>query len=189
MSTHGMKAPLGRRTTWLCGVAIVIAAFALLLLRRADAVGTTITLGAVSGTRGAQVLFGVTFQTPSAYGIATENDIYFNAVNTPILVGAGGKPSCNGSAALAGLNKSAAFSFLPSGCTGTACTTVRALVQDSGAGAPIPPGTTLYTCSAQIAATAPPGIYPLTAANVSVSTPEGEPEVAGGISGQITVTG
>ncbi len=64
-------------------------------------------------------------------------------------------PDCTMTEALAALNKSAVFSYLPSGCTpGTDCAGIRAIVVSimEPAFDTIPDGTVLYTCKVEVAA-------------------------------------
>ena len=69
-------------------------------------------------------------------------------------------PDCKMTDALAALNKSAVFSFLPSGCTpGTDCTGIRAIVVaiDENVSELIPDGTDLYTCKIGVTSGGPSG--------------------------------
>jgi hypothetical protein len=178
-----------RRPAFAILVVLVSAAFVLLSQKRLPAVGTTITIGATSGQRGAQVSFAVTYQAAgTGSATATQNDIGFDSTNTPIIPNPStGAPMCTPSQTIVDLNKTVTFAFLPSGCTGATCQTVRALIEDNN-GSLLPTGATLYTCTVRIATTAATGIYPLTASTVQGSTAGGSPLIVTGINGQVTVT-
>ncbi len=150
----------------------------------AEASGTTVTVGATSGHRGAVVSFSVSLQV-SGNIVASQNDIGFDSSNTPIRI-ASGKPDCTASPAMSSLGKSVSFVFLPHNCSGTGCNAVRAIINDNS-GTDIPSGTTLYTCNIQISSSAPLGIYTLTAAAVSAAAPNGAKALVSGINGQVTV--
>jgi MYXO-CTERM domain-containing protein len=102
-----------------------------------------------------------------------------------------GVPDCTANDAIK--KEATAFGFLPAGCSGTACTGVRALVfgiKASTANKLIPDGSVLYTCNVAISATAEDGTYPLTISNVVMSYPSppgGQIPGAAGDSGSVVV--
>jgi hypothetical protein len=151
-------------------------------------------------------------------GVAgTQNDITFDSVNTPInkllvcvndptvscttdqecVTATGvaddkcGVPDCTANATIK--KEATAFGLLPSGCSGTACTGVRALVfgiKASTANKLIPDGSVLYTCNFAISGTAADATYPLTISNVVMSFPSppgGQIAGATGVSGSVIV--
>ncbi len=171
-------------------IAIGMAAATILVLtpRSTAATGNTLTIGATSGSRGAQVTFSVTFQAPGSSIVAgTTNDISYDPINTPVLSDAAGKPLCAASQALINLNKPVSFAFLPNGCSGSACNALRAIVSDSN-GVLIPSGTILFTCTSAISQTASVGIYTLAGSNAQGSSADGFPILIATINDQITIT-
>lgn len=135
-------------------------------------------VGSTSGGAGQPNLsFDVTLETPllGTEVAGTQNDITFSGgIGAAIQVKAlaNGKPDC---AVNPDIDKTGtSFAFQPSGCTGEACTGVRALVLSLGNVDPIPNGSTLYTCQIQINNTAAAGTtYPLTCSNAGASDPAG----------------
>ena len=81
-------------------------------LRTAPVLGQTLTIGLASGAPGTSVWFDVTLDPQGKSIAATQNDIGFNSVNTPIA-------TCVKNDALA---KDLSLNSLPNGCSGTACT-------------------------------------------------------------------
>src|SRR5262249_8434406 len=81
------------------------------------------------------------------------------------------------------------FNFQPPGCSGTACTGVRALVFSLRNETPIPDGSAVYTCNVKVSAKAN-GTIPLTVTGVVLSTPTGGMVAGGaGCDGSITIGG
>jgi len=99
----------------------------------------------------------------------TRNDIVFDA-GAPIAARPTGRPQCQVNP---DIDKGAvAFTFEPAGCVpGSDCRVVRASIDSIENVAPIPSGSTLYTCA--LDATTPPGIYALGCENPSASDPSG----------------
>ena len=125
----------------------------------------------VEGQAGDDVLLQVRLVTTGESVAGTQNDIAFDSINTSIAARPNGKPDCR---ANADIDKGAtSFAFLPSGCSGSACTAVRAVVFATDNVAPIADGEVLYTCTVHIAATAPLGVYPLSISGIVLSTPDG----------------
>jgi hypothetical protein len=147
----------------------------------------TITVGTGTGTPGSVVSFPVSLQT-LGFSVATvQNEIYFSQ-GTPIRSKASGKPDCTVNPAIG--KDSTTFVFLPTGCTGSACTGARAIVASTSDTSPIPDGNQLYTCNVQIGSSSPPGIYPLVAtvtSSVVAADPEGVALEALGVDGQVVV--
>lgn len=172
---------------WSVYLVAVLATVGILGDRVADATGSTITIGAASGGCGALVSFAVSFQTPLPSAAALQVDVTFNSANTPIAAKTNGAPNCIRSATLTNLNKGLRLSFLPHGCSGSACSGARIVVSDNGDGTLIPNGSTLLSCAVQIASAAPPGIYPLVGSNILVSSQNGSSVPTNAINGQVTV--
>jgi hypothetical protein len=117
----------------------------------------------------------------------TQNDVVFDPINAPIRANADGRPDC---AVNPNINKTGtAFAFQPSGCHGTDCAAVRAIVLSFSNSDPIPSGP-LYTCQVAIAPQAAAAAYPLDITNVILSDPSGDalPD-AYGVGGAIYVVG
>lgn len=115
-----------------------------------------------------------------------QNDITFDAARAAIGRKPNGKPDCTVNPAIhKGLT---GFAFLPHGCSGTACKSIRALVVAADNVDPIPEGSKLYSCKVKIPAGTPPGTYALTLSTVVLSSPKGK-KIAGatGVNGTITV--
>ncbi|MCX8072231.1 MAG: hypothetical protein N3C12_07260 [Candidatus Binatia bacterium] len=73
----------------------------------------------------------------------TQNDISFD-VSVRVKAGPDGLPACRPNADIG--KELTLFAFLPPGCSGTACTGMRALVASQSNVDPIPDGAVLYTC-------------------------------------------
>ena len=67
------------------------------------------------------------------------------------------------------------FAFEPPGCSGSACTGVRAFVSSTTNTTPIPDGATVYSCTIAPPSEAPAGIYPLHHRNIIMSDQSGAP--------------
>jgi hypothetical protein len=130
-----------------------------------------VVVDAVSGDPGQDVLLTARLVTAGAGVAGTQNDIVFDSLNTPIAALANGQPQCN---ANPDIDKAAtAFAFQPPGCSGSACTAIRAIVLSTENVAPIADGAVLYTCTISIAPTAATGVYPLSITDIALSTPDG----------------
>jgi len=142
-----------------------------------------IELGRVTADPGARAIVIATLHLESANVAATQNDITFTD-SAPIAVRADGRPDC---AASPTLDKTAAFAFLPPGCEGAACQSVRALIVSTDNVDPIPDGTALYSCVVTVAPDVG-GVFPLLMSNVVLSTSTGDrvPD-ATGTDGSVTV--
>jgi hypothetical protein len=150
----------------------------------ATAATRSINVGSVTATPGSFVTFAVTLTGASVAG--TQNDIVFDSTNTPIAKKANGSPDCTAAPAL---NKNVSFAFLPSGCVGTTCSAVRAVVASMQNTAAIPSGATLYTCKIRVVPTATVGNHLLVNSHASSCTAAGAKlSVTTPNSGQVTVT-
>ena len=158
-----------------------------LCLGSSAALAQTIVVGNASGDAGQQVTVTVTLSTGGAEVAGTQNDIGFQP-QARVAAKANGKPDC---AVNGDIDKGAtSFAFRPSGCSGEACTGIRALVLSTDNVAAIPNGSVLYTCKVNIAADAAGGDYTLAATGVILSDPVGN-AIAGasGQNGTVTVSG
>jgi len=145
----------------------------------------TLSLSGARGKPGATVSMNATLDTGGAKIAGTQNDIAYDPAQVAIAQRANGKPDCRANAQLG--KEGTAFSFLPSGCRGTACTSVRALVLSLSNVEPIPSGSVLYACTVQIAPQASPGRHRLEAARVGFSNPTGQAIAGAGRDGGVTV--
>lgn len=145
----------------------------------------TLVVGDAIGRPGDEVPLSVSLQT-GLQVFNTQNDLTFPP-QAGVVAGTGGRPVCSVNPAIS--RESSSFSFLPSGCTpGTDCTGIRARVLTTLiAPGPIPPGTTLYTCTVAIADDAASGTYPITCSNVLASNAEGMNVPATCINGEVVV--
>ena len=137
-----------------------------------------IVLDRVRIDTGNTVRVNATLVTGGALVAGTQNDIAFDSFNAPIVALANGKPDCLVSPAID--KRATSFAFLPSGCSGTACTMVRAIVLSTENSDPIPDGFMLYGCEVRVALGAAAGEYPLRVSGVVLSTPDGQ-QVSGAI--------
>ncbi|MFQ5667267.1 MAG: choice-of-anchor Q domain-containing protein [Candidatus Binatia bacterium] len=131
-----------------------------------------IHLGTATGNPGDEVSFAATLATEGVTIGSAQNDITFDSVNAPIAARPSGQPDCTVNP---GINKQPSFSFLPSPCRPPACTLRAAVFSLSLPISPIPDGSTLYTCTVSISATAPPGEYQLAISRIAFADPEGMP--------------
>ena len=141
-------------------------------------------IGTVNGAAGQTVQFGVALHTYGNPIAATQSEILFDP-NTPIAARRRGTPDC---AVNPDINKNAtAFAFLPDGCSGTGCSSVRAIVFATDNSDPIDDGAILFTCNVSVAAAAAPGSYMLRCDDALASTPTGDRLFAACSGGQIIV--
>jgi cysteine-rich repeat protein len=143
---------------------------ATIVLRPLAAVASpAVVVGSASGAPGTHLSFDVSLSAEGASVASMQNDIAFDPVLTPITSNAG-SPDCVVNPAT---GKSGFFAFLPNGCTGTACTSMRALLVSFFDANPIPDGA-LYTCGVDVSPTTPAGSYPLAASGVVLATPDAQ---------------
>ncbi len=112
----------------------------------------------------------------------TQNDIVFDA-NVRVKARSNGRPDCTVNP---DINKpGTSFAFQPAGCSGDACTGVRAIVFATDNVDPIPNGSVLYTCNVTVS-----GSGTLNVTNARGSTPGGQ-AVSGftGREGKVCVRG
>jgi hypothetical protein len=148
--------------------------------------GEVVIAGSMSsGAPGTNVYFEVSLQTGGAAVAGTQNDLFFDPVNTPVDVLDDGTPDCGVNPAIH--KDYTQFAFEPPGCSGTACTSVRAIVLSAVNVDPIPDGSVLDTCAVHIAANAASGDYSVTVGNVGAASPAGESLLVSGADGLITV--
>ena len=197
---------MGNRTGRIAVLGALLSAGALCVASSAQA--AKLVVGSASGDPGTQVTFTTTLQAEGAMVAGTQNDIGFDPTKIAVAPKASGKcsvtttmactadGSCpSGEVCLKGpdcavnadISKGAtSFAFRPNNCTGTACTSIRALVLATDNTDPIVDNSVLYTCKLNIAQGAS-GTFPLTASGVILSDPNGN-QVAGatGVNGEVT---
>jgi hypothetical protein len=119
--------------------------------------------------------------------VGTQNRIDFNDA-VAIAAGDGGGPDCAINPAIG--KPASTFTFIPAGCTpGLDCSGLRAFVLSFEDLAPIPDGSVLYTCRAQVTADTEPGNYVLGAAERLAAGAAGELLPADGEDAVIEVGG
>lgn len=156
---------------------------ALLLLPAGRAAAQMITVGSAAGEPGWLVSFDVTLDSQGSSIAGTQNDLFLDARYIPIAANALGDPDCEVNPAT---GKTGKFAFHPTGCTGSDCLQIRALVYSVSDTSPIPDGI-LYTCRVQISAAAPPDTYPVYIGRVRASSPLGNALTASGADGDVLV--
>jgi Bacterial Ig-like domain (group 2) len=135
-----------------------------------------------TGQPGEAVTFAVSLTAAGQRVARVENYLIFNP-NIGIGAKPDGTPDCTVNP---DIHKNAtAFSFLTVGDE----TWMRARVYDNGNSDPIPDGAILYTCTVNIAPTAPPATYPMIIWSATGTTPEGATLAILGQEGAIVVTG
>jgi len=140
----------------------------------------SIAAGTTSGTISVQLAAG------GAQIAGTQSDITF-PTNAVIAAKATGKPNCTVNP---DINKGAtSFAFRPNGCSGAACTAVRALVLATDNTDPIPDGSVLFTCVIAVDASAS-GTLDYTFSGVILSDPNGNKVTdAGNQDGELCISG
>lgn len=115
-------------------------------------VGTAFAIPGGGGT------FPVHFHSDSIIELtaALQMDIGYSQA-APIAANIDGKPDCTPSSE-AGQNDMA-FEFLPTGCSGSSCTQVRAIVVSFDDITTIPQGAELFTCKVSVPSGTAPGNY------------------------------
>lgn len=152
---HSSERRLGTVFLSLVFAAVAPALFATIALAQAQSVA----VGAVGGGAGEQVTFGVSLQSGTSGASGVQVDIAFDSAVTPIVRRADGSPDCTVNVSIDKPNTE--FAFLPSGCVGSGCTQVRAMVVSLSSTAAITGNSQLFSCRVAISAAAQPGIYPL----------------------------
>lgn len=172
------------KSGWKAAAAAASAA----LLLAASAQAVVIEGGEATGAPGETVDVSVSLSTEGSQVAGTENVLGFNPTDVAVAAKTtNSRPDC---AVNEAINKGGtAFAFQPSGCSGLACTGVKALVLALDNVDPIPDGSVLYTCKVAIAADAENGDYPLECSAPGASDPAGGALIAACTSGTITVGG
>jgi len=147
--------------------------------------GALIDLSTAMGFPGDQVTFTATIQTGGFEIAGTQNTITFDSVNIPIAPNGQPTPAPNCTGSLS--DKATFFSFMPSQCTGAACTSAFTGILPFPSLDAIPDGSSLYTCVVDIPLSATPGVYPLMVGGVHLSDPGGTPVPGGGSDGAVVV--
>jgi len=159
------------------------AAAAVLLLAGSQARAVIINIGNATAAAGETVSIDVTLTTQGSMVAGTQNDITGTSA-ARIAADSSNHPACTPNAAI---NKNGtSFAFQPPGCTGAACTGIRALVLALNNVDPIPDGSVLYSCMVAVAGDAS-GDQTLTNSNEGASDPQGAALTTTGTNGTITV--
>ena len=144
----------------------------------------TLLLSNVGGKLGDLVSLAASLDTLGAPITKVENIINFDNFTTPIAALVNGAPDCVVNPLLK--KADTLFEFLPHGCTGLACTQVRAVVQSLTNSDPIPDGATLYTCRVRILTGAATGIYHVFASALKAIDINSIPLPLAAVGGEIT---
>lgn len=118
----------------------------------------TLVVDKIEGSAGQLKSLVARLHTSGAPIVEIENLLNFDASVSQILATLDGKPDCRANDALD--IASAAFQFLPLGCSGSTCKQVRAIVETLD---PIVDGAQLFSCKVRINKTTPNGIYQVVA--------------------------
>ncbi len=130
-------------------------------------------MSTVNAAPSQEVSFSVSLRSAGQRIAGTQSDITFDSTDTPIAAKSDGRPDCTVNPAI---NKNGtAFAFVSKFDIGSYVERrgLRALVLATDNVDPIPDGSVLFTCKANIAPTAS-GIYPLTISDVVLATPDGQ---------------
>jgi hypothetical protein len=140
------------------------------------------TATARAGTR---VRVAVFLRAPGWQVAATQNDLHFDPLNTPVTARRDGRPACTVNPEIS--KPATTFAFRPYGCHGADCTSIRALVLATDNVDPIMDGSALYVCDIDVA-TGAQGGYPLAFTGVILANPDGDQiPNAQGIDGEVIV--
>jgi hypothetical protein len=148
--------------------------------------GPAVLIGSASGVPGSTASFDVSLAAGGEDIAGAQNDIVFAA---DVSIAADGQnPDCTANPAID--KNGTQFAFRPPGCVpGVSCTGVRAIVVAFDNVDPIPNGSVLYTCNAQIRAGANGGARSLGCVNAGASRPDGSSIEPACFAGQINVVG
>jgi hypothetical protein len=127
-------------------------------------------IGSAAGNPGQLVTVDVTLETAGLEVAGVQVDIAFTS-NARINADEFDDPDCDVNPAID--KNHSTFAFLPNGCFGTTCTSIRALVLALNNVIPIPDGARLFSCRVQISPSAANGSYPLNGSNPGSSNPSG----------------
>jgi hypothetical protein len=140
------------------------------ILGTSAAQAAKVNIGSASGDPGATVTFDATLASEGTDTAGLQVDIAFDP-SAPIAARANGRPNCTVNPEI---NKPASsFAFRPPGCSGAACTAVRAIILSTEDVDVIPDGSTLFSCTVAIDSAATGGAKALTGSNAIFSTPTG----------------
>lgn len=163
----------------------------LLALQHHAAAQGYVTIRALNtgGARGTRVPFSVAAATGGLAVAGVQNDILYSGA-TPIAATSAGKPDCTVNPNISSSGRmTLSAAFRPSGCSGSKCTSVRAILVPEGMNSfTIPDGAILYTCRVNIAATAVPGMYPIVVSEPGASDEGGLRLATVGANGSVSVT-
>jgi hypothetical protein len=151
---------------------------------RSAPVGPALWIPDQATASGGTATITVRLVTGGAQIAGVQSDLAFPPT-APIAVKANGYPDCTVNP---GIDKGATgFYFRSNGCSGDACTSVRALVLSTVNTNPIPDGSALFTCTVNIGVGASSSLA-YTFSNVILSDPDGHSVIdAGNQNGQICV--
>jgi hypothetical protein len=179
-----------KRTAWRGTLARASILGFLIFYQHGVAAADYVTVRALGtgGVRGARVPFPVVLSTGGLPVAGIQNDIAYGWA-TPIAATSAGKPDCTVNPNISNAGRmTLSAAFRPSGCSGSKCTSVRAILVPEGMNFfTVPDGATLYTCRVNIAATAPRGTYPLVVSAAGASNEEGIRLPAVSVNGWVTV--
>jgi len=133
---------------------------------------------------GEQGTVTATLRTVGRAIAGVENVIGFGAF-VRIAARPNGRPDCSVNP---DIDRSAtSFAFQPNGCSGQACTALKAIVLSFDNRDPLPDGAQLYSCRIAVAADAVPGRYPLRVTEAGASSPDGVAVELTGVDGEVNV--
>ncbi len=146
--------------------------------------GPALIVDIVDASPGQRVPLGLTLFCGGAQVAGTQNTLGFDNTNVMLNLKSNGKPDC---AVNPAINKGGtSFALQPPGCSGGACTGVKALVLALDNSNMIPDGSVLYTCNVNIAATAS-GVSTVVIGGVAMSDPNGGAIRATGMNGAVVI--
>jgi hypothetical protein len=145
-------------------------------------------IGSATGPPGSRASIDVRLRTTRTDVAATQNDIVFSA-GARVAMNPSGNFLCAVNPVIG--KNSTVFIKVPTGCTGTSCTTVRAVVlSTTSPDPPLPDRAVLYSCAVDIAPdSAQQAILPLTCSQPAASASQGTVIEADCESGAVTVFG
>jgi len=141
--------------------------------------GPALIVGIVDASAGQQLVpLSVTLFSGGAQVAGTQSTLTFDNTNVTLNLKSNGKADC---AVNADIDKGATtFGLQPAGCSGSACTGVKALVLSFDNSTAIPDGSVLFTCNVNVAATATTST--VTISGAGMSDPDGK--AVAGVTGQ-----
>ena len=151
-----------------------------------DPTAPTITVAGTSGRPGQTAALTAMLRTADAEIAGLQVDVSFDAENTPIARTRRGTPDCAVDPTIG--KQSTVFGFIPPGCDGQWCTSVRAIILSLDNFDPIADGSTLFRCTVGIPGNARPGIYPLVTTLAIASDANATAVTLSASNGEVTVT-